>query len=287
MSRCSVNLLAMSVLGAAIAHAADPPPTLIGGALVQQIGISPKLGQQLPLDIEFTDSTGQQLRLRDCLAGRPVILHLVYYECPMLCKLSADGLFRTLSLLSLKPGRDFTIVTLSFDPREGPEFAARARMLAMERCGREAVESGWQFLAGNQSAIAAVTEAIGFRYAFDVTTKQYAHATGIFVLTPDGKLSRFLSGIDYSPRDLRLALVEASDGKIGTASDQAMLLCYMYDPTTGKYGFAIMSILRAAGATTVGGLALAIVTMIRRDRRKRAQQNGSEPGRRGDQAREH
>jgi protein SCO1/2 len=140
--------------------------------------------------------------------------------------------------------------------------------MAIERCGARAVEAGWHFLTGNEPEIAAVTEAVGFRYMFDETTRQYAHAAGIFVLTPDGTISRYLSGIDYSPRDLRLALVEASGGKVGTASDQVLLLCYMYDPTTGKYGLAIMSLLRAASLATVAGMAAAIVVMIRRERRQ-------------------
>jgi protein SCO1/2 len=185
----------------------------------------------------------------------------------MLCKLSADGLFRTLSTLSLKPGEDFSIVTLSFDPRETPELSARARKLAIERCGAEAVERGWHFLTGNEPEIAAVTEAVGFRYAFDKKTKQYAHAAGLFVLTPEGNISRYLSGIEYSPRDMRLALAEASGGKVGTAADQVLLLCYMYDPTTGRYGLAIMTLLRAAGLATVGIMATGIVVLFRRERR--------------------
>ena len=238
-----------------------------GGPVTEQVGISPKLGQQLPLDMEFVDSSGQPIRLRDCINGRPVILHLVYYDCPMLCKLSADGLFKTLSTLTLRPGEDFSIVTLSFDPRETPELSARAREMAIERCGAEAVERGWRFLTGSEPEIAAVTEGVGFRYMFDEKTGQYAHAAGVFVLTPDGVVSRYLSGIDYSPRDLRLAVVEASGGKVGTATDQVLLLCYMYNPTTGKYGLAIMTALRVAGVATVGGLAAAIVVMVRRERR--------------------
>jgi protein SCO1/2 len=267
-----VALLAAAWGGAAHAQVS----TNSGGPVVDQVGITPKLGGRLPLDLEFVDSTGKPIHLRDCFTGRPVVLHLVYYECPMLCKLSADGLFSTLSTLSFEPGEDFTIVTLSFDPREKAELSARAREMAIERCGAEAVERGWHFLTGNEPEIAAVTQAVGFRYMFDETTKQYAHAAGIFVLTPDGTISRYLSGIEYSPRDLRLALVEASGGKVGTASDQALLLCYMYDPSTGKYGLAIMTVLRAASLATVAGMAAAIVVMIRRERRS-APQVDSEP----------
>jgi protein SCO1/2 len=238
------------------------------GEVLERVGITPKLGEDLPLDAQFVDSFGKKVKLRDCFAGKPVILHLVYYECPMLCKLSADGLLGTISTLSVKPGSDFTVVTISFDPREGPELSDRARDMAIARCGQDAVERGWHFLTGDEPAIRQVTDAVGFRYMFDETTKQYAHAAGIFVLTPDGTVSRYLAGINYSPRDLRLSLVEASDGKVGTVIDQAMLLCYMYDPTVGKYGLAIMSIVRISGALTVITLGAAIYTMLRRERRR-------------------
>lgn len=250
------------------AAGAELPVAATGGELISQVGISPRLGRQLPLEPKFTDSFGKEIRLAKCFAGRPVILHLVYYECPMLCKLSADGLLSTLSTLSLKLGDDFTIVTLSFDPRENAALSARAREMAAERCGHDAVERGWHFLTGDQAAIDAVTDAAGFRYAFDEKTKQFAHASGIFVLTPGGTISRYLSGIDYSPRDLRLALVEASDGTVGSATDQVLLMCYMYDPTRGKYGLAIMTVLRVAGVATVAAMAAGIGTMIRRERQR-------------------
>jgi protein SCO1 len=237
--------------------------------VVERVGIKPRLGEKLPLDTEFVDSNGNKVRLGDCFSDRPVILHLVYYECPMLCRLSSDGLLGTISTLSLKPGQDFSIVTLSFDPDEGPELSTRARKMAAARCGEEAVERGWRFLTGEEAAIKQVTDAVGFRYMYDDATKQYAHASGIFVITPDGTISRYLGGINYPPRDLRFALVEASDGKIGTVVDQAMLLCYMYDPTVGKYGLAIMSVMRISGVITVVTLAVAIITMIRRERRNR------------------
>jgi protein SCO1 len=256
---------------------ADVPLVDPARPLVDQIGIKPKLGVQLPLELEFVDAAGKPLQLRDCFAGRPVILHLVYYDCPMLCKLSADGLFRTLSTLALKPSDDFSIVTLSFDPSEGPGLSASARQMAAERVGEQAVKGGWHFLTGEEDVISAITDAVGFRYAYDEKTRQFAHASGVFVVTPDGRLSRFLTGIDYSPRDLRLALVEASGGKVGTATDQVMLLCYMYDPITGKYGLAIMSLLRAAGVATVCCLATAIVAMLRHERRRTAASQSPQP----------
>jgi protein SCO1/2 len=252
---------------------ARPPVANSAGEVFSTVRITPKLGDRLPLNETFVDSDGKTIRLGDCFADKPVILHLVYYECPMLCKLSADGLLSTIATLSLTPGEDYSIVTLSFDPGEGPELSARARKMAAARCGDEAVKSGWRFLTGDEASIRAVTDAVGFNYMYDVSSKQYAHAAGIFVLTPDGTISRYLAGINYPPRDLRFSLIEASDGKIGTAVDQALLLCYMYDPAVGKYGLAIMSVMRISGALTVITMGAAIYTMIRRERRKN-QRNG-------------
>jgi protein SCO1/2 len=243
-------------------HAEETPI----GQVADRIKISPPLGAKLPLDLSFIDADGHTARLGDSFGERPVILHLVYYECPMLCKLSSDGLLRALSTLSLKPGQDFSIVTVSFDPREGPELSARAREMAIERAGREAVDSGWDFFTGDEETIAKLCEAVGFRYMVDEKSGQFAHASGVFILTPDGTLSRYLSGVQFSPRDLRLALVEASAGKVGSAADQVMLMCYMYDPITGKYGLAVITILRAAGVATVGALGLGIFMMLRRER---------------------
>jgi protein SCO1/2 len=236
--------------------------------ILQQVGIKPQFGKRIPLDLTFTNADGKSVRLADLLKDQPVILHLVYYQCPMLCKLSTDGLFRALDTLTLTPGRDFSVITLSFDPREGPDLSARARQVAMERFDRTAVAEGWSFLTGEQAAIKKLCNAVGFYYKFDEQKGQFAHASGIFVLTPDGTISRYLSGVEYSPRDLRLALVEASRDKIGTASDQVLLLCYMYDPTNGKYGLAIMTVLRTAGALTVAGLVLTIGLLIRREHRR-------------------
>jgi protein SCO1/2 len=238
--------------------------------VLEQVGISPPTGAKVPPDLSFVDADGRTIRLADLFSDRPVILHLVYYECPMLCKLSNDGLMRAVDTLSLKPGQDYSIVTVSFDPREGPELAGRARDLAIERFGRDAVERGWHFLTGDAESIDRLCDAVGFRYRYDAKTKQFAHASGAFVLTADGTLSRFLSGIEYSPRDLRLALVEASAGRVGTVTDQVLLMCYMYDPATGKYGLAIMTALRTAGIATVGALGIAIVAMLRRERKQKA-----------------
>lgn len=236
--------------------------------VVEGVDIAPQLGARVPGDLTFVDSFGDSVRLGDYFNDRPIVLHLVYYQCPMLCKLSGDGLLRSLSTLSLKPGKDFSIVTVSFDPREGPDLSAKAREMAIERVGRDAVEGGWTFLTGDQAATAALCDAVGFQYRFDEKTQQYAHGAGVFILTPEGTLSRYLAGIEYSPRDLRLAVVEASQGKVGTAVDQVMLLCYMYDPTSGRYGLAVITAVRVAGIATVATMACAIGVMLRRDRQR-------------------
>jgi protein SCO1/2 len=269
--QCPARALAAAVVCGAIvlATACRAQDTPIG-AVADQVRMTPNLGAKVPLELTFVDAEGRTVRLADSFTNRPVILHLVYYECPMLCKLSSDGLLRGLATLSLEPGEDFSIVTLSFDPREGPELSARAREMAIERRGRETVEGGWQFLTGEETAIGQLCDAVGFRYKLDEKTGQYAHASGVFVLTADGRLSRYLSGVEFSPRDLRLAVVEASAGKVGSAADQVLLMCYMYDPTTGKYGLAIISAIRAAGVATVCGLGLSIYAMLRRERQRRS-----------------
>lgn len=270
---CPVSRIARARIAAAIcvaltlATSSDADNTPIA-QVADQIRITPPLGSKLPLELSFVDADGQTCRLGDSFGKRPVILHLVYYECPMLCKLSSDGLLQALSTLSLKPGQDFSIVTVSFDPREGPDLSARAREMAIERAGRDAVDAGWQFLTGEPANIDKLCDAVGFRYDFDNKSGQYAHASGVFILTADGKLSRYLSGVQFSPRDLRLSIVEASAGKVGSTADQVMLMCYMYDPITGKYGLAIMSALRAAGVATVGAMGLGIFLMVRRERRR-------------------
>lgn len=230
------------------------------------VGIEPKLGAQAPLDVQLRDETGNLVRLGDAANGKPIILALVYYECPMLCNMTMDGQVRSLTELSLNAGDDFTAITVSFDPRETPALAAAAKRTALRRYNRAGGEQGLRFLTGDEAEIRRLADAVGFRYRYDETTGRYAHAAGLVVLTPDGVISRYLYGVEFPRRDLRLALVEASDGKIGTTADGFLLLCYHYDPTTGKYGLAIMNVLRLAGLLTVGALGGAIILMLRRDR---------------------
>lgn len=237
--------------------------------ILQRVGIDQKLDAQIPLDLVFRDEQGRAVPLRAYFGEKPVVLSLVYYECPMLCTLILNGLLRSLRALPLTVGKDFTVVTVSFDPREGPELAAAKKRTYVQSYGRPGADGGWHFLTGEEEAIRRLTDAVGFRYAFDPETGQFAHASGIIVLTPQGRVARYFYGIEYSPRDLRFGLIEAAAGKIGSPVDQILLYCYHYDPKAGRYSLLIMNVLRVAGAATVAVLGVFILAMIRRDRRRK------------------
>jgi protein SCO1/2 len=220
------------------------------------VGIDQKLNAQAPLNAEFRDEAGSPVRLRDYFDGkRPVILTLNYYECPMLCSLELNGLVRALRQIPFTAGKEFEIVTVSFDPLEKPTLARLKKTAYADDYGRRGAASGWHFLTGDAGPIRALTYAVGFRYRFDPVSRQYAHASGIFVLTPAGKVARCFYGIEYSPRDLRLALVDASAGAIGSPVDQVLLLCYVYNPATGKYAVLVTRLLRTGAILTVLALA--------------------------------
>ena len=218
---------------------------------LREIGFDQRLDEHVPLDVEFKDEEGRTVRLAEYFGQKPVVLAFVYYDCPMLCTMILSSITSTLGVLSLDPGKDFELVMVSFDPREKPELAARKKAEYLQRYDRPAGADGWHFLTGEPPSIERLTRAAGFRYTWDEETQQFAHPAGIVVLTPDGRLARYLFGLEYGPRDLRLALVEASEGRIGTAVDAALLYCYHYDPMTGRYGLVVMRILRVAGAATV------------------------------------
>ena len=237
-------------------------------AALRDVGLDQKLDQLLPLGETFTDETGKQVALSSYFnTGRPVVLALVYYECPMLCTQVLNGLTGALETLSLDAGKDFDVIALSFDPKEKAPLAKAKKIAYMGRYGRPGTEHGWHFLTGSAESIKNVTDAVGFRYAFDQETGQFAHGALITVLTPEGRISRYLYGIDYGGRDLRLALVEASSGKIATPVDRALLYCYHWDPTTGRYGFMAMNLVRGAGVLTILGFGMFIVMSLRRERR--------------------
>jgi protein SCO1 len=261
------------LLAAVAAHAqygsppVGPVPTANSTELLKKVTIEQKLGNQIPLDLAFRDELGREVKLGEYFKDKkPVILTLVYYECPMLCNQTLNGLVGALSAVNFTPGREFRVVTVSFDPKETPDLAFKKKETYLKRYRREGAEDGWRFLTGDKEAIDRLAQAVGFNYAWDDQSKQFAHASAIMVATPEGKLSHYFYGIEYAPKDLRLALVEASEEKIGSPVDALILYCYHYDPTTGKYGPVIMNIMRLAGVATVAGI-VALVLVLRRKQR--------------------
>ena len=233
---------------------------------LRNVGFEQKLNEQIPLHLGFRDENGVEVKLERYFATRPVILMFMYYECPHLCPLVLNGLIRSLKPLSFTVGNEFDVITVSIDPRDDPQLAAAKKREYLPRYDRPGAESGWHFLTGEQTSIKSLTHAVGFQYAYDAKTDQYAHASGIVILTPQGRISRYFYGIEHSPRDLRLSLVEASANKIGSLVDQLLLFCYHYDPATGKYSLVVMNVLRLAGLGTVLGLGGLIVVLLRRER---------------------
>jgi protein SCO1/2 len=238
--------------------------------LLQTVGLDQKLNQQLPLDVPFRDEAGNTVTLAAYVKDKPVLLNLVYYECPMLCNLLLNGLNRSLRVLSFDVGREFDIITLSFDPTETPALAVAKKATYIKEYGRSGAGEGWHFLTGPEESIRAVTEAVGFRYRYVEERDEYAHTAGLMVLTPSGRISRYFYGVEFAARDLRLALVEASAGRIGNPVDQVLLWCFHYDPVMGKYGFAIQRALQVGGLLTVGVVGGFMAMMLRRERRLRA-----------------
>ena len=237
-------------------------------AQLREIGFDQNLNQQLPLDVAFTDEHGRVVKIGDYFGKRPVVLAFVYYGCPMLCVQSLSSLAATLGVLSENPGEDFDVVSVSIDPRETPALALDKKAHYIERSGKPSIAKGWHFLTGTEGNIRRLTSAAGFRYAWDAAQNQFAHPAGVIVATSDGKLSRYLFGIDYGPRDLRLAVLDASEGKISSPLKRALLYCYHYDLAKGRYSLAIMRVVQLAGAATVLSLGMMIFVWTRRDRRQ-------------------
>jgi protein SCO1/2 len=233
--------------------------------LLRDVGLDQRLGGSIPLDLTFHDEHGRPVALRQFFGQKPVILTLVYYQCPMLCTEVLNGLLRSAKELPLEIGRDFSIVTVSIDPSERPVLAEVKHELYAGLYGRPGGPQGWHFLTGDEAQIKALAQAAGFRYAYDSASGQFAHPSGIMVLTPAGKLARYFYGITYPPRDLRLGLVEASQEKIGSPVDHILLYCYHYDPATGKYGLLISRVIKAAAALTILSLGLVIAILFRRE----------------------
>jgi len=234
-----------------------------------EVGIDQRLGKSIPLDLTFRDETGASVKLGDYFHTKPVVLSLVYYNCPMLCKMVLNGMVECFLSMKYIVNQDFDVVTVSFDPREGPTDAAEAKRTYLTRYGQKQAGNGWHFLTGDQSSIDKLTKAVGFHYVYDPKIKQFAHASGIMVLTPEGTLSRYFYGVEYAPRDMQFALIDASHHEVGSAVDKLLLLCYCYDPMTGKYGFIISNVLRVFGTLTILIVGGGILLLLRKERKDR------------------
>ena len=265
-------LVTMSGIGVARASAQPSGPLMVpppGRAaaeripLLKDVDIIQKLGNQIPLDTPFVDESGKDVTLRDYFGKRPVVLALVYFECPMLCTQVLNGVFSTMEAMPFTTGNEFDLLVISFDPGETAALAMQKKKAYFERYRRPGADAGMHFLTGRPESIAAITNAVGFKYAYDAAIDQFAHPAALTVLTTGGEVSRYLYGIEFAPKDMRLALVEAGQGKVGSAVDQVLLYCYHYDPETGKYGFVIMNMVRLGGILTVAALGIFIVRNVR------------------------
>ena len=248
---------------------------IITPPILKQVGITQNLNARIPADLAFRDENGASVRIADFFGKKPIVLSLVYFDCPALCTEVLNGELRTMKAISLDLGRDFEAVTVSFEPKDTPALAKAKRDVYAGQYGRPAAAEHWHFLTGDQQSIDALTNVAGFRYAYDSSIRQYAHAAAILILTPDGRIDRYFYGVQYPARDFRLGLVEASEGKIGTLTDRALLYCYQYDPMTGKYGIVVMNILRAAGGLTVLAIGLFMLLMFLRERKAAARISGT------------
>ena len=266
----TISALALTAGSAAYAQAPGilpgvGEPTSARPGILGKIAIDQRIGSQIPADIPFVDDQGRQVVIGDYFGKRPVVLALVYYECPMLCTQVLNGLVSAIGVLNFDVGREFDVVAVSFNPKEGPGLASQKKAAYVERYGRQQSASGFHFLTGTQASIDRLTNAVGFRYAYDEKIGQYAHGAAIELLTPKGTIAKYYYGIEYSPRDLRLGVIEASDERIGTIIDDVLLFCYHYDPATGSYGATVLTIVRLAGIATVLAFAIFLTVSLRRD----------------------
>jgi protein SCO1/2 len=261
--------------------ASNVPPQFKDVTFAQQ------LGQRLPLDVRFTDETGRERALGEYFGSRPVVLAFVYYQCPMLCTHVLNGISSALKALPFVPGKDFDIVLVSFDPRDTPEAANAKKRAHLTHWAASGTANGWHFLTGTEASIRQVTAAAGFTYQWDAQTNQFAHVSGLLVATADGTLSRYFYGVEYSPRDLRLALIDSSNGTVGSVADELLLYCFQYDPSHGRYGAVFMNIVRLGGVLTVCFIAGFILVMRRRETRSHPSAQASAPGTPGSAAERH
>ena len=262
----AVMVMTLSCFGQGMTQGIMSPPANVRPPGLKNVGIEQRLDEQIPPDLIFRDETGKSVRLGDYFGNKPAILNLVYYRCPMLCGEVLSGLESALRVLKFDVGKEFDVLTVSFDPRETADMATKKKAEFLKRYGRPGAAAGWHFLTGPQDSIDGLTKAAGFQYQYDPKTGQFAHSTAIMVLTPEGKIAQYYYGVEYAPKDLRLGLIQASENKIGNLADQVLLYCYHYDPTTGKYGAMIARVLQLSGLATVLLLGVLMTVLIRHGR---------------------
>jgi protein SCO1/2 len=278
---CSLSLVLLFAAATAFAQAPPGPSSPLYGArpssgspstglpaALKDVRIEQKLDQQLPLDLVFRDESGHEVKLGQYFGKKPVVLAFVYYDCPMLCTQVLNGMVTSFRVLPFQIGNEFDVVTVSFDPRETSALATSKKKVYVDYLPermRAGANSGWHFLTGDPINIEKLTEAAGFHYRYDEETKQFAHASGIMLTTPGGKLARYFYGVDYSARDLRLGLIETSANKIGSPVETLLLYCYHYDPATGKYGLVVMRVMQVAGAITLLGIVAMLLLLKSRN----------------------
>jgi protein SCO1/2 len=256
-------VMTLSALGQGMTKGIMSPPANVRPPGLLHVGIEQHLDEQIPADLNFRDETGKPVRLGDYFGKKPMILNLVYYNCPMLCGEVLSGLESAMRVLKFDVGKEYDVLTVSFDPRETPEMATKKKAEFLKRYGRAGADQGWHFLTGQQESIDTLTKAAGFQYQYNPKTGQFAHATAIVLLTPGGTITQYYYGVEYPPKDLRLGLIQASQNKIGTLADQVLLYCYHYDPNTGKYGAIISRVLQLSALATILGLGTLMIVLIR------------------------
>jgi protein SCO1 len=272
--KVAIAVVAVILTTPAIAHgqmfgSAEPPdlnPSTKKPRILERVGVDQKIGERVPAGLTFRDETGRTVRLGDYFGPRPVVLALAYYNCPMLCTHVLNGIAGSLRTLDFQPGRDYEVVVVSIDPREGPRLAAEKKATYVKHFGRPETAAAWHFLTGRDEEIHALADAVGFRYAYDRNIDQYAHAAVFEILTPKGIVSQYLYGIEFAPRDVRFALIQSSDNKLGTIVDRVLLLCYHYDPATGRYGAGVITAVRIGGVLLMAAFGTFLFVNLRRDR---------------------
>ena len=261
---CAALALTAAASGQAMTGGIMSPPSNVRPPGLSNVGIEQRLNEQVPSNLVFRDETGKAVHLGDYFGKKPVILNLVYYRCPMLCNEVLAGLEGALRALTFNAGKEFDILTVSFDPNDTPEIATAKKAEVLKHYKRPGAAEGWHFLTGPQQSIDALTKAVGFQYQYDAKVGQFAHSTAIMILTPEGKIAQYYYGVEFPPKDLRLGLIQASQNKIGTLADQVLLYCFHYDPATGKYGAIISRIIQIAGGVTVLGIGIVLLLLFRR-----------------------